>query len=165
MFAIGQLFNRGKNKERIGQILLTNEVLPHFHGIPPISNKTIHVVKKSVDENTVEVFQVGCSSSTTEAVLYFPSRVLTQNKVPVKVKNGRLKPVNVDDSFTKEGFQKGQIYQFKQLGYLGDINDDKKVEMVTDQLVVFKPIGADYFSFYSYQELDALKSCGKLIDV
>lgn len=57
MFAIGQLFNRGKNKERIGQILLTNEVLPHFHGIPPISNKTIHVVKKSVDENTVEVFR------------------------------------------------------------------------------------------------------------
>lgn len=108
---------------------------------------------------------MGYSSSTTEAVLYLPSRVLTQNKVPVKVKNGRLKPVNVDDSFTKEGFQKGQIYQFKQLGYLGDINDDKKVEMVTDQLVVFKPIGADYFSFYSYQELDALKSCEKLIDV
>lgn len=47
---------------------------------------------------------MGYSSSTTEAVLYFSSRVLTQNKVPVKVKNGRLKPVNVDDSFTKEGF-------------------------------------------------------------
>lgn len=154
-------FQKDKNKERIGQILFSKESVPLFHETPPITNKKIYIVKKNVDKDSVEAIELGLISSK-DVVLYLPNRVLTQNGVPVKVKNAQLKPLFSDDAFIKEGFQKGQIYLFTHLGYLNDLNSDKKVELVTDQLVIFKEIGGDFFSCYTYQELNALQTIGKL---
>lgn len=164
MFSVRQLFKKNELHERIGHLILANKCIPYFHSIPPIANKTIYLVKSVADETVVKGMRLGVFPSEEE-VLYLSERVLTQNQVPVKVRNEQLSPIHADDSFTKEGFRKGQIYHFRDLGYLGDKNSDEKVELVTDQLVVFKPIGKNYFYFYTYDELEALKSYRKLLAV
>lgn len=158
---VKNLFHKDIYKERIGHILLINEILPVFHGHPAITNKTLHRVIKNIDEKTVIGQQLG-QFNETDTILYLKNRVLTQNGVPVKAKDARLKSIQCDMLFTKEGYRQGEIYLFSGLGYLENLGSDAKVELVTDQLVFFREVGSDFLYYYTYEELKALKQCGKI---
>mgnify|MGYP001382698121 CR=1 FL=1 len=161
MFSVRMFFQKDKSKERIGHILFSKEILPLFHETPPITNKILHVVTKNIDDKTVVAYEVG-SFSQKEEVLYLPNRVLTQDGVPIKSRDAQLKSVELDNDFTKEGYQRGQVYLFRHLGYLNNLDSDKIVEAVTDQLVIFREIGSKNLYFYTYKELKDLESCSKL---
>lgn len=158
---IKNLFQKDKYKERIGHILFSNEVLPVFHGHPAITNKTLHRVKRNIDEKTVIGQEIEYFNQT-DTVLYLKNRVLTQDGIPIKAKDIHLKNILCDIQFTKEGYRQGDIYIFNGLGYLENMNSDGKVELVTDQLVFFKDIGSDSLYYYTYEELRALKQYGKI---
>lgn len=158
---VKNLFHKDNYKERIGHILFTSEILPVFHGHPAITNKTLHRVIKNIDEKTVIGQQLG-QFNGTDTILYLKNRVLTQNGVPVKTKDVNLKSIQCDTQFTKEGYRQGEIYLFSGLGYLENLGSDVKVELVTDQLVIFKEIGSGFLYYYTYEELKALKQYGKI---
>lgn len=158
---IKNLIQKDRYKERIGHILFSNEILPVFHGFPAITNKTLHRVLRNIDEQTVIGQELG-QFNETDTILYLKNRVLTQNSVPVKAKDARLKSIQCDMQFTKEGYRQGEIYLFSELGYLENLDSDAKVELVTDQLVFFREVGSDFLYYYTYEELKALKQCGKI---
>jgi hypothetical protein len=159
---IKNLIQKDRYKERIGHILFSNEILPVFHGFPAITNKTLHRVLRNIDEQTVIGQELG-QFSTKDTVLYLKNRVLTQNGIPVKVKDAQFKTVICDKDFSKDGYRIGEIFSFRGMGYLGNINSDEKVVLVTDQLVIFREIGSDSLHYYTYDELKELKQYGKIL--
>lgn len=155
------VFYKDWYRERIGHILFSNEVLLLFNDWPAITNKALYLVKRNIDEETVVGQEVG-NSNQRITILYLKQRVLTQNGIPIKAKDVDLKNVQCNPLFAKEGFRQGDIYSFKEIGYLGNVNDDEKVELVTDQLVIFRAISSGCLYCYTYDELRALKRCGKI---
>lgn len=88
---------------------------------------------------------------------------IKQKGIPVKVKDAQFKTVICDKDFSKYGYRIGEIFSFRGMGYLGNINSDEKVVLVTDQLVIFREIGSDSLHYYTCDELKELKQYGKIL--
>jgi len=112
LFSLKQIFKKDPYSERIGNILFSKEVLPYFHETPPITNKTLYVVKRNIDDKMVMAYELGMLKME-DTILFLPQRVLTQDNIPIKAKDINLKCVQYNEQFTKENYQKGQIYLSK----------------------------------------------------
>ena len=102
------------------------------------------------------------SYSGEKDILYKKGRILTQEGVPIKAKKEELDEIIANNDFIKNNFKKGQVYMFSRMGYLEDLQSDEIVICVTDTMVIFKSIGSNNLSMYSYSELEEMFKLDKL---
>lgn len=145
MFNFKKLFHG----EDYGKVLV-EEVIPVYHDYAKTANKTIYRLKKVLGENKAE-FTEGYSKYTK---IYNPNKFITQNGVPIKAYDDDFNKGEFDLTFKKDGYEVGQFYEFKGLGYLGNLNKYCRIKLVTDQYVVFD--SGKHASLYNYDELARL---------
>ena len=148
-----------KRGPRVGHVIIVEETMPLFAGTPAITNKTHAVI---IEDNEGDIVKGILNYKVERNVLYIKERVLTQDGIPIVVKDIDFKEIVQDKSFIKDGFKKGQIYSFSGMGYLGNISSDEKIISVTDNFVLFRTIEENSLFFYSYRELNKLKESKKL---
>lgn len=141
-----------KKDKRVGQIIVT-EVLPIYHDIAKTANKSLFKVIKGINESKVLCREL--NTSYNKEMIYCNNKVLKQNEIPIIVKKNLSKAI-FDKDFTKEGYVSGQVYEFRGLGYSGDLESLGIVYIVTDDYVVFNGDGKQDFFLYSYPELSRL---------
>lgn len=135
--------------EDYGKVIV-DEVIPVFHNYARTANKTVYRLQKVLGENKAK-FTEGYSKSTK---IFNPNEFLTQNGVPIKIYDDNFNKGEFDLTFKKDGYEVGKCYEFKGLGYLGDLNKSCKIKLVTDQYVIFD--NGNDTSLYSYEELTRL---------
>lgn len=152
--------NKKKDKtSRVGHILILEETMPIFHGVPAITNKRYAIVTKDAEGDIVRGL---VNYSGEKDILYKKDRILTQEGVPIKAKKEELDEIIANNDFIKNNFKKGQVYMFSRMGYLEDLQSDEIVICVTDTMVIFKSIGSNNLSMYSYSELEEMFKLDKL---
>lgn len=139
--------------DRVGRAWVT-EVLPVFHDRGMTTNKDVWVVKKIVEENIAEVFELEYPEISKKKLL-MNIRMITQGGEPVKFsRKGKL--VGFDKEFSKGNYRVNEVYYFTSLGYLGNYEDTKVVHCVTDEYVFFMEVESNSLSIRTYQELERL---------
>jgi hypothetical protein len=151
------------NEKRVGHILLIKEIMPIFNETPPITNKTLYRVTKDTNKDVVIGEEIGeYGTPIKRGILYNGERALTQNGTPIIAKDDKLNKIKQNNGFTKNGYKKGQSYTFSGMGYLENLKSDEIVICITDTLVILKSIESNNLSFYTYEELENIKSLNKV---
>lgn len=148
-----RLLRRTKD-EREGQLFIT-EILPRFCGRGRVTNKTIWVVNRHLSDDIAEVYDWEIERNKKDTDVS-NKRMLTRNGeiYRIKKKENLWKP---DAPFEKNGYIEGTEYFFEALGYLGNIDQRKRVVLVLDDYVLFKYARSNSYSLYSYEELERLQ--------
>ena len=141
-----------KNKdERVGMCWV-EETLPVYHDSAFTTNKRVYVVKKCVEPNIYEAFELRNLLDTTLSP-FLSKKAVTQDGLPLKF-DRKEKVLNNNIQFTKDGYSQGVCVYIEGLGYLGNIKDTLKVWVVSDKYVFFKTISKNPTIFvYSFEEL------------
>ena len=95
---------------------------------------------------------------------YVSATVEKQGDKHIRVNDSMTKN-DGDDFFEVNGMKKGDVYLFKDLGFLGNIERKEKVLLVTNNYVIVESVENDYHNKISYlhDEIAKMKDTGSII--
>lgn len=134
--------------------IFVEEIIPLLADKAVTTNKKLYKIKKMIEPNKFTIISLNENDGYIKNQIISMSKVLSQNNIPIKVYDNKFLNGDFDKNFTKKNYAIGDIYEFKDLGYLGNISSTEKIRLVTDQYVVFDT-GSD-ISLKSFEELDRL---------
>lgn len=132
--------------------IIIDEVIPTFHDQARTSNKTVFRLKRVIAGNKALFVD---KYNSEQVLFYHKQKLVSQNQTPIRTFDEKFNNGVFNKSFEKEGYVVNQMYEFRGLGYLGNLKDVLVVKLVTDQYVVFEN-SEGYIVLYSFEELNRL---------
>lgn len=146
-----------KNKKYIDpykDCVFIEEIVPLFSDNAGTTNKRIYKIKNTIEPNNFIIGDINKDISYDKNKMINTKRLLSQDNILIKVYDNEFLKGNFNKEFVKNNYAKNDVYEFKELGYLGNISSVEKVRLVTDQYVIFDT--GNSISIRSFDELNKL---------
>ena len=140
---INKIINKVKEKH-FRYVAITNKILPLYHDKFRTTNKTVKLIDKK--ESIMGISPEHQDDIIVE--IYKDYEIHTSNP-----------------EFEVNGVREGDLYEFKGLGFLGNIDIIEEVFLVTNNYVFLKKAGENSISCYTHDEIGRMKSGNSLIQL